>query len=633
MTTAALTEQLICADAEIAKGKYSEAEKLTNEVLEELHNQSPSQANTALELLRAKAILSLATIAWRLGKYDMAIEQAKRVLALTEEHGIPEVEPKTYNILGAVHRHLGKYDMALEYLSKALEGNEKLGDKSSAARVTGNIGNVYYSLGSYDKALEYLSKALAVHEELGEKSQVAMVTGNLGIVYNFLGIYDKALEYYSTSLAVHQELGEKSLAARVTGNIGIVYYSQSIYEKAAEYFSKALSVHEELGEKSGVASVTGNLGNVYFNLGMYDKALEYLLKALAVHEELGEKTQIASVTSNIGTLYSNQKFIGYDSIKAEEYMLKAIALSEEIGAKHTIYSAHKTLADFYKTQKRWEESCIYLERYYEIEKEVKSEEAQKLAEKYDNERRNAEREKSLAVERALLKATNDILANILPPNITKRLLRGEKKIAESHKNVSVLFIDIVGFTQFSAKLSAEEVIDILDIVFTRFDTICKKHGLEKIKTIGDAYMAVCGAPIACEDHLKRTVQAAFEMLEDVEIEQKFSSPIKLDFRVGLHSGSVVAGIIGENKYAYDLWGDAVNTASRMESHGEAGKIHVSEDVARQLTQTIFQGEGFSKSDVPPSFSLGEGSDGILVERGEIEIKGKGKMRTYFLEKA
>jgi len=211
-------------------------------------------------------------------------------------------------------------------------------------------------------------------------------------------------------------------------------------------------------------------------------------------------------------------------------------------------------------------------------------------------------------------ATDEILANILPPTITERLLKGEKKIADTHEQVSVLFVDIVGFTTLSTKIPARELIDILDTIFTRFDTICKKHGLEKIKTIGDAYMAVCGAPVALEDHAQRAAQAALEMLEGVVIEQKFSIPVELGVRIGLHTGSVVAGIIGENKYSYDLWGDAVNTASRMESHGEAGKIHVSEEF-KHAVETLH------------ATSL------QFIRRGEMDIKGKGIMSTFFLERA
>ena len=648
MTNEELQTLIEKANQESDAGNYDVSEHLVNEVFAELRKtRNLMKRNVSSENLLANASLSLSITANRRGNYDIALEQGNRVLALAEEYSLSGLQPKAHNQIGNAYRNLGVYDKSLEYYFKALSSHEELGeksgianvtgnigivyacldmyekslefllralsaheelrDKSSAAGVTGNIGNVYQSLGMYDKSIEYYTKALSMHEELGAKSSVARVTSNIGGVYNHLSMYDKALEYMAKALNAYEEIGDKSGLASGRGNIGLVYDNIGMYDKSLEYYFQALSGYEELGEKSGVASILGNIGIVYQKSGMYEKSFDYYTQALYAHEELGEKLGVARIIGNIGSLYSNHGFKGSNTLQAEEYLLKAIALCEEIGAKHNLCFMHKSIASLYKSEKRWEDFAVHFEKYHDIEKELQSEEAKKQAEKYVNEQREAEREKGLAVERALSKATNDILANILPPNITERLLKGEKKIADTHKNVSVLFVDIVGFTGISRQLPASELIDLLDIVFTRFDVICKKHGLEKIKTIGDAYMAVCGAPVSYENHAERTAFAALEMLEDFTEEQEFSKPIDLGFRIGLHSGSVVAGIIGENKYSYDLWGDAVNTASRMESYGEEDKIHVSEEFRNSARDRF-----------------------TFTERGEIEVKGKGMMKTYFL---
>lgn len=202
--------------------------------------------------------------------------------------------------------------------------------------------------------------------------------------------------------------------------------------------------------------------------------------------------------------------------------------------------------------------------------------------------------------------SEQLLHNILPRSIAQRLKNGEENIANHFENVTVLFADIVGFTQLSATRPAGEIVNLLNRVFSAFDIFSEQYALEKIKTIGDAYMIVGGLPEAREDHGEAVARMALEMLATVELLSKtLDAPLSL--RIGIHTGAVVAGVIGKKKFAYDLWGDTVNTASRMESRGEAGKIQVSPEVYELLCEKF-----------------------VFEERGEIDVKGKGKMRTWFL---
>jgi adenylate cyclase len=212
------------------------------------------------------------------------------------------------------------------------------------------------------------------------------------------------------------------------------------------------------------------------------------------------------------------------------------------------------------------------------------------------------------------KVAERLLRNVLPDAIVSRLKdRPEvmadsftELIADSFPEVTVLFADIVGFTRFSEGRGAEALVDVLNDIFTRFDAIADKQGLEKIKTIGDAYMAAAGLPVPVVDHAARAANMALDMMDVME---RFSTqnPFALKVRIGISSGAAVAGVIGRRKFFYDLWGDVVNTASRMESHGVSGRIQVAESTRRQL------GERFTFED-----------------RGSIEIKGKGEMNTWFL---
>ncbi|MBK8911554.1 MAG: tetratricopeptide repeat protein [Chlorobi bacterium] len=506
----------------------------------------------------------------------------------------------------------------MEYYTHALAVHEELGDRSGVARVTGNIGIVYDSLSEYAKALEYGSRALALHEELGDRSGVAATTGNIGNVYVYLSDYPKALEYLSRALALYEELGNRSGVAMATNNIGIVYKSLSEYPNALEYFSRALALHEELGQRSGVARATGNIGGVYGSLSEYPKALEHFTCALALHEELGDRSGVAIITGNLGSLYAQKDFAEYNPAKAEELLQQAITLNEELGTKDQLYVAHQSLATLYEQESRFEEALTHFKKFHEVKEEVQSEEAKKKAIQVEQQRQIAEMEKRTAAERARAKATEELLHKTLPPSIADRMISGERQIADRFDSASILFADVVGFTPMTAQMPASAVLEFMNFVFAHFDSIAAKHGCERIKTIGDGYMAACGAPIECPDHAERIARMAMEMLEDVALPESITEHLppntEFEIRIGLHTGSITGGVIGTGKLAYDIYGDTVNTASRMESHGEAGKIHVSEEFAAALSSAINTGE------LPIT----------LEERGELNIKGKGTLRTYFL---
>lgn len=202
--------------------------------------------------------------------------------------------------------------------------------------------------------------------------------------------------------------------------------------------------------------------------------------------------------------------------------------------------------------------------------------------------------------------TEQLLLNVLPTPIADRLKAGEESIADAFEEVSVLFADIVGFTPLSASRSAGEVVDLLDELFTRFDALAEARDLEKIKTIGDCYMVAGGIPTPRENHLQQVATLALEMQAGLEVFAR-EHQVDLQMRIGVHLGPVIAGVIGRSKFVYDLWGDTVNLASRLESHGIPGRVQVSRQVRERL------GEAFP-----------------CEPRGEIAIKGKGVLETWLL---
>ena len=213
---------------------------------------------------------------------------------------------------------------------------------------------------------------------------------------------------------------------------------------------------------------------------------------------------------------------------------------------------------------------------------------------------------ALEVER---ERSERLLLNVLPEPIADRLKRHEGVIAEQHDEVSVLFADLAGFTEMSADMDPRSLVGLLDEIFTSFDALADAEGLEKIKTIGDAYMLAGGLPSPRADHAEAVARVALAMRDDVaRIASSTEAPLSI--RIGIDSGPVVAGVIGRSKFIYDLWGDTVNTASRMESHGVPGEVQLTERAAERL-EGVFE----------------------LEPRGPIEVKGKGLMQTFLLKGA
>jgi guanylate cyclase len=217
---------------------------------------------------------------------------------------------------------------------------------------------------------------------------------------------------------------------------------------------------------------------------------------------------------------------------------------------------------------------------------------------------------ALKLEHELLQAEREkserLLVNILPAPIADRLKVSDAAIADAFGEVTILFSDLVDFTKLSGRTSPAELVAFLNEIFSRLDELADRHGIEKIKTIGDAYMAAAGLPAPRSDHAEAVAEMALDMRESLaDLRGPDGSLVRM--RIGINSGPVVAGVIGRRKFIYDLWGDAVNLASRMESHGVAGEIHVSEATQRRLRDRY-----------------------VFESRGTIHIKGKGELQTWLL---
>jgi class 3 adenylate cyclase/Tfp pilus assembly protein PilF len=598
---------------------------------------------------------------------DEGIKYGEIGLKLAEQLNLKRGIANVSGNLGVCYWSKSDYPKALEYHIKALKIYEQLNDKKEIAANLTNIGIIYLNQSDYSKALEYCFESLKIDEELNGKVGIASNLGNIGTIYLYQSDYPRALEYFFKALKINEELNNKRYIAANLINIGIIYENQSEHPRALEYYFKSLKISEELNDKEGITFNLGNIGNVYMNQSDYPKALEYFFKALKINEELNMKNGIAISLANIGGMYiklsqdtiydkltESNELIGLTKAinlkRGIDYSLKAVKIREEIGDLAGMIFCYNCLYDGYKLQGNYPKALEYHELFKKMQDSVFNIEKAKKFATLEANRDKELAEKQIVIQKLEIDKQNSrqllmligigsmfiiifglgflliqlkkqkklsdwLLHNILPKSIAERLMKKEHPIADSFDSASVIFIDIVDFTKTSAGSSAKRVTEVLNILYSKLDQIAKKHGLEKIKTIGDCYMAAAGIPISDPENATKAAQFSLEamnLLKDYDT----GDGTRLNFRCGMDCGPVVAGVIGEHKFIYDIWGDTVNTASRMESNGIAGKIHVSERFKDKISNNE---QGISNIE--------------FEERGKIEIKGKGMMKTYFLSES
>jgi adenylate cyclase len=594
----------------------------------------------------------------RQGNYPLALEYHQKSLAIREEIGDKKDIASSLNAIGIIYFGQGDYPRVLGYLEKTLVIQEEIGDKNGMANSLGNIGTIYLNQSNYPRALEYFKKGLAIHEEIGNKNGMAHVLNGIGLIYHSQADYPRALKYWRKARAINEATGNKPSLTQNLGNIGNIYLAQADYPRALEYYEKSLAINEEIGDKKDIATCLLNIGIVYLNQADYPRALEYYEKSLAINEEIGNKEGISSGLVSIGSFYQKQ---GKNTL-ALSYCQKSLALAEEMGYLKGQKSACQCLYETYKAMGKGNEALVYMDKMRVVEDSLnagettkkleqmefakvmlqdsiaKAEEAHLVKEAHQeevrqkNKIRNAllgggafvlllagglfARNRYITKSKATLQIEKDrsenLLLNILPEEIAQELKIYGKAEPRDFDLVSILFSDFKGFTEQSAKLSATDLVNEINHCFEAFDGIMAKHKVEKIKTIGDAYMAAGGLPVPTEDSVKNTVLAALEMQTFIS-KRKAGNDAQnkpaFEMRVGIHTGPVVAGIVGVKKFQYDIWGDTVNTASRMESSGDVGQVNIS--------QTTYE-------------LLKDDADFTFESRGKIEAKGKGEVEMYFV---
>lgn len=573
--------------------------------------------------------------------------------------------------LGVIYNERGENSKAMNYLNESLELKTALKDEKAVARVLNNIGSIYHEQGVYSKAIEYYSKALAIHEKLGNKKEMAGALNNIGLIHRDQGNYGTALSYYRRSLLLKLEIGDSVAIAVAYTNLGTLYNEMKSYDTARIETMKCLDISQKMGNKRYIALAYVNLGSIYHSLNQLDTALDYYFKGFAIQQEIGDGKMLAETAGYISTVYFDMNNIP----KAREYGEMALKLSYENDvvkvaeqASEALYRIYKKDGDNTKALRMFElniklkdsinseenqKAVIRQQFRYEYEKQAaldKSEQQRKdeLAAK-DAERKNiillsvaggllmviifagfvVNRLRITRKQKAIIEdqkekvdyaygelgkekqKSDKLLLNILPEEVAEELKTTGKSIPKHYDQVTVLFTDFKGFTKAARDISPYELVETLNECFSAFDRIIEGYHLEKIKTIGDAYMCAGGVPIENRTTPSDAVKAAIDMvawINEWNKKRMIQGLAPWEIRVGIHTGELVAGVIGSKKFVYDVWGDAVNVASRMESYGEPGKINISA-ATKSLIQDDFNTEF----------------------RGEIEIKNRGSVGMYFIK--
>jgi adenylate cyclase len=538
---------------------------------------------------------------------ELAKNYFHKAAALAEEIRYNTGDIEANENLGALFKDRAEYDSSLYFYLKCLKLRDK-NDNAGSARDYKNIGAVYLELDDSLKAANYLRKGLELSKNAKDTLVMGKIYIDLGNLYQGYGQNDMARSFYFLARDIFQRRNDKAILAKVFNNIGGSFYRDKNYKTSLLYFFQKAKIEKELNDDAALAYAYNNIATSYANINN-DSALYYFNQALSLSKKIKNPSILMRVYGNLADFYE----------KIHEFQKSENARGRYYDLKDSLFSVEKTkaIADIqtkYETEKKEQQIKILtgdkkfsalLRNFLLVALAFILIVALFILSRYRYVRRL---NKIIDAEKS---RSDELLLNILPAETADELKKYGKTTAKNYDEVSVLFVDVKGFSNISLQMTAQALVADLDKYFGSFDLICERFGLEKIKTIGDAYLAAGGLPNPNKGTPEEVVKAALEMQKYAEL-IKQESIIKnvpyFDIRVGIHTGPIVAGVVGIKKFAYDIWGDTVNTAARMEQYGEAGKVNISEHTYEKI-KDIFN----------------------CTYRGNIEVKNKGIFPMYFVD--
>ncbi|MCO6489527.1 MAG: tetratricopeptide repeat protein [Phaeodactylibacter sp.] len=610
-------------------------------------------ADMGEDTVKVEVLLELSSAVFR-SDPDTAIVYANQAMELSKRLNYPKGLGYALKNMGLAHYVKGDFVEVLNYWHQSLEIFESINDQLGISNLNNNIGAVHFNYGDDPKALEYYLESLRAAEQLGDKLRVATALMNIGAVYfNKPSTHDKALDYYRQAVAISEETGDLDAIGTAAANLGEVYMARSDYPSALANFRKALDAMERTG--GNASFVLTNIGKAYAAQGDLGQAIKFHKDAIQIAERKNARQQLAQALVGLADAYRHQ---GTTSLALENYR-RAETIAREVGLNGELKDAYQGLARSYAELSDYNNAFKYQTLFGQIRDTLYNIESDKrmanIQFQFDLEKKEAEiellrKEQDLseaAIQRANIlrnflfavaaflaiilagiyyqyryaqksnkiiseerNRAEQILLNILPAETAEELKANGFVEAKRSDMVTVLFTDFKEFTKIAESNSPEHLVKSIDYYFTHFDEIITRNGLEKIKTIGDAYMCAGGLPAPNNSNPKDAVRAALEMADFVRSvrENRPEGILPFDIRLGINTGPVVAGVVGIKKFQYDIWGATVNLAARMESSSAPGRINISENTF-ELVKDEFECE----------------------YRGEIEAKNGDHFKMYFVK--
>lgn len=621
-----------------------------NEKVDSMKNQLTQQSDDSLKV---ENLLAISKSTFRF-EPDTAIVYANKAIDLATRIDYQKGLGYGLKNVGLAYYIKGDFTEVLNYWKQSLAIFEKMDFKLGISNLQNNLGAVYFSKGEDPQALEYYISSLKLAEEINDSSRIATAHVNIGAVYvNSPETYDKAIESYNKSLKISEKLKYEDGVGTNYMNIGELYLKKRQPKLALENLTKSLEAFKKTG--GAVGTTLNFMANAYDSLGNYSLSVQYNKDAFANAEEKDSKPEMTKALNSMGNAYVKQGKYN----QAITSFNDALALAAATGIYLDKIDSYEGLSKAHSKLNNYQKAFAAQQNFISVKDTIRSEEYDEnignLRFKFDldnkqkeiallnsdNDLKAAEIERSSLFRKYLYalaglllvviggvtyqyryainankqldqahQQTESILLNILPKVTADELKSNGFVEPRLFDDVTVLFTDFKDFSKIAKGISAKHLVKSLDFYFKEFDRITVKYNLEKIKTIGDAYMCAGGLPVKNTSHAEDAFLAAQEILHFVK-ENLHNPPEGIqsfDIRIGLNTGSAVAGVVGNTKFQYDIWGRAVNVAARLESSSEAGMLNVSDSTYNRLKDTY-----------------------DFKYRGELAVKNVGMLKMYFAE--